>query len=283
MTGQGLVPPHAGAFHHWLSEAHPEFADSAAESSTNELCEMVESGYKFKPEGRLCGIRTGRIKLEDFDSRVSKGACKVLIGRQPYCPAFNEYTARWAGLTQGETNWDVDRVRDFVRAGGYLILNGPELVSVEKLFPGTIKALPCLTLDKLVDAELVEPDPVLSANLVTNALWHVPHSHPLIKVVDKNAVRVLCKSRKLATESAPGEGVLAAVFAYGNGYVLCLVGTLNNNCGYLLLGSVAQNWLFNNMLDAAPKLHIALRQGLAANFIEAGLTKTKIPEGHSSF
>lgn len=172
---------------------------------------------------------------------------------------------------------DAQSIRDFVDKGGYMLMAGRDLDSIDKIFPGMVAPLQGVgDHDHLYDAELVKPDPVLGDNLVTNARWYMPQHYPLLKVLNADAVRVLSSSHELAKAAPETNGVLATLFQYGKGYVMCLAGTLDNNIGAVHPVSRVEIDIPFQLPDAAPKIHIAMRQALAANFIEAGLTGTKI-------
>ncbi len=271
-----FVPHLTDSTENWLKRAHPDLASTLSNNNDDGLFELVDPGQK--QNGKVCGFPARRIPLEDLSDALQAGHCKVLVSKQPAWQEIESHGVIGRNSPPTDFTEEAEIVRDFVKAGGYLILDGYDLANVSRLFPGTIESLQGLSCDKIVDAHLEVPDPILAESLVTNALWHVPNSLPLMKVIDPKAVRVLCSSNKLAKQLPSSGGALAAVFPWGRGYVLCLTGTLNNNSGYIAEQNYTENLFFNNLLDPAPKIHVALRQAIAANFIEAGLTKRRIPE-----
>jgi hypothetical protein len=263
-----------GTFDHWMKEAHPDFYLSAEKNDPNALIEMVGEHEALMAQRHVCGIDCRRILMAGEYLQASTTR-RLLIGRPPKVLVY-------------EVNCSCSlnnplAVRQFVKDGGFLIVTGRDLHGVQEAFPGRVaSANGSLPRDELVDAELLRPDQVLSTNLVTNARWYIPLGFPPIKVLNRAAVRVLCTSRQLAEEVPDGQGVLAAIFPYGRGYVLCLVGTVDNSLGHINTDSGVVKFNLREALpDPAPKVHISLRQGIAANFIEAGLTKTRIPTGIS--
>ncbi len=267
-----LLMPSAGqgTFEDWLQEAHPDLYLFA--SDPNALLEMVGEHERLGPEGHLCGINCRRITLK-ATALEADTTRKLLSGRPPKVLVYEVNCSCSLNNPQA--------VKQFVERGGYLIVTGRDMRGVQEAFPGRIvSANGSLSRDTLVDAELIRPDQVLGTNLVTNARWFVPSGFPPIKVVNPQAVRVLCTSKQLAADIPDSHGVLAAVFPYGRGYVLCLVGTLNNSTGNTVsFAGVSKPHLHNELPDPAPKIHISLRQGIGANFIEAGLTRKRIPTG----
>jgi hypothetical protein len=263
-----------GTFEDWLKEAHPDLYLSAEKSDPNSLLEMVGEHETLGPEGHLCGINCRRISMRGIALEANTTR-KLLNARPPKVLVYEVNCSCTLNNPQA--------VRQFVQRGGYLIVTGRDMRGVQEAFPGRIvSANRSLSHDALVDAELFKPDQVLGTNLVTHARWYVPSGFPPIKVVNPQAVRVLCRSEQLATDIPDGHGVLAAMFPYGRGYVLCLVGTLENSTGHIVsLTGVSKQHLRKELPDPAPQIHISLRQGIGANFIEAGLTRKRIPTGIS--
>jgi hypothetical protein len=263
-----------GTFDRWMKDAHPDFSLSAEKNDPNALIEMVGEHETLSPPGHLCGISCRRIMMKgDF---LQGAAIRRLLSARP--PKVLVYEVNCSCSLNNP-----QAVKQFVKDGGYLIVTGRDMRGVQEAFPGRIaSANGSLPRDELVDAELFRPDQVLGSNLVTNARWYVPSGFPPIKVLNPQAVRILCTSSELAADIPDGQGVLAAVFPYGRGYVLCLVGTLDNSTGHINSDSgISKQNLRKQLPDPAPKIHISLRQGIAANFIEAGLTQKRIPTGIS--
>jgi hypothetical protein len=269
-----LLMPHAGegTFKRWLEGAHPGFALYAEKNDPNEFIEIVGEHQALGPKAHICGIYCRRVLMDA--AFIQLGTSRKLLGARP--PKVLIYEVSCSCSLQ-----DPEALKQFVKQGGYLILTGRDMRGIEQVFPGRITSAQGKTrIDTLVDAKLYNPDQILCTNLVTNARWYVPRGAPPIKVVNPQAVRVLCTSQQLAAEVPDGQGVLAAMFAYGKGYVLCMVGTLDNNAGHINADNgISKSASREDLPDPAPKIHVSLRQGLAANFIEAGLTKKRIPTG----
>lgn len=263
-----------GTFESWLKEAHPDFSLSAQGNDPNALLQMVGEHETLNPDGHLCGFNCRRITMKGTVLEAET-ITKLLSARPPKVLVYE------VGCSCSLSNPQV--IKQFVERGGYLIVTGRDMRGVQEAFPGRIvSANGTLSRDALVDAELLGPDQVLANNLVTNARWYVPSGFSPIKVINPQAVRVLCTSEELAADIPDGRGVLAAVFPYGRGYVLCLAGTLDNSTGHIISDTgVSKQNLHKALPDPAPKIHISLRQGIGANFIEAGLTGKRIPTGIS--
>jgi hypothetical protein len=263
-----------GTFGHWLKNAHPDFFLSGQNDDPTQLIEMVGEHEKLGPQGRVCGIGCRRITMEGNYLQANTTR-RLLSGRPPKVLIYEVNCSCSVNNPQA--------IQQFVKDGGFLIVTGRDMVGVAQAFPNRIaSASSSLPHDQLVDAQLVKPDQVLASSLVTDARWYMPAGFPPIKVLNPRAVRVLCRSRQLAEDIPDGQGVLAAMFPYGRGYVLCLSGMLDNNMGYINSDSgVVKRPGKEQLPDPAPKIHIALRHGLAANFIHAGLTRKRIPTGVS--
>jgi hypothetical protein len=263
-----------GTFEHWMQNAHPDFSLSAEKNDPNMLVEMVGEHETIGPKGYICGINCRRVKMEGAFLQANT-IRRFLAGRPPRVLVYEVNCS--CSINNPEA------VRQFVKDGGYLIVTGRDMNGVQQAFPGRIaSANGALSCDQLVDAQLVRPDQVLGTNLVSNARWYVPAQFATIKVLNRQAVRILCVSQQLAEDIPDGQGVLAAMFPYGRGYVLCLVGVVDNSTGNISSDSgVAHHNMHKQLPDPAPKIHISLRQGIAANFIEAGLTRKRIPTGIS--
>jgi hypothetical protein len=264
-----------GAFKRWMNDTHPEFARLCKESDPSSLVLTNGNHEKLTTDGHLFGIRCNNIAMRSLDATISGGNCKVLTN-----VLINDCgcSCRTTLGSPDEIERRTQHVRDFVNNGGYLLLTGHDLGSVEQLFPGFVAITYYGGEAALVDAELVKPDQVIGNRVVTNGLWLLDGNTPSIKVLRPDLVRVICRSKKLAAETPDDQGVLAALFPFGRGYVMCISGSLRNNPAVIYTKTRKFDFDFPNQLpDAAPKIHIAMRQALAGNFIEAGLTHTRIP------
>ncbi len=243
------VPPEV--FKAWLDKAHPGVLLSVSNSPRS----VIEVKGRWDDSGRTLralGIQYERVGSGDLED-MSFDNVKVLV-------------VDCAGSVPRAS---LQRIRDFVARGGYLLTTDWALDNlVEKAFPGYIEYDRKRNAEAIYDAYVVNPEPVLFANAVTNAHWKMDEASHLLRVVKPGSVRVLARSRKLEKEDPAGQGVLAVTFPFGKGYVMHTVGHFDNN-GF---------FKFTNALpDPAPAIGISLRQALASNFVVAGLTGTKIP------
>jgi hypothetical protein len=165
-------------------------------------------------------------------------------------------------------------VRQFVAKGGYLLSTDWALDScLRRAFPGYVEWNGCDTEDKVVDAVVVDEDPILLAGVPHVAHWKLEDKSQIVRVIRGKSVQVLARSRDLMRQDADQLGILALSFPFGEGRVLHLVGHFDNNA----------NLSFNTALpDPAPIIGIGLRQAIAANFIMAALHGDFTAESASS-
>lgn len=243
------VPPES--FRLWLNKAHPNLQASLQLSGSA----IIDVKGRWDDSSRtLRGLgfpyeRIGSGELRD----ITLDSTKVLI-------------VDCAGTVPKEA---YQKIRDYVARGGYLLSTDWALDNlVERAFPGFIEFDRKKNSQPIYDAFVVNPEPVMFSNVVSNAHWKMDETSHLLRVLKPNSVRVLACSRKLAQEDPNSQGVLAVVFPFGRGYVMHMVGHFDNN-GF---------FKFNNSLpDPAPAIGISLRQALASNFVVAGLKGTPIP------
>jgi hypothetical protein len=163
----------------------------------------------------------------------------------------------------------LDAVRSFVLNGGYLVTTDWALdnclvrvTSSDSM--GFIEWDGGYSYPDTVDAVVVSRDPELTAGCAPYACWKLDDKCQLARVRRNGFVHVLVRSRMLAKQDPDpnAAGILAAVFDYGRGKILHVVGHFDNN-------SVGA---FNTTLpDPAPNMGISLRQGIITNFIVMGL------------
>lgn len=165
-------------------------------------------------------------------------------------------------------------VRQFVAKGGYLLSTDWALDScLKRAFPGYVEWNGCDTEDKVVDAVVVDEDPILLAGVPHVAHWKLEDKSQIVKVIRGKSVQVLARSRDLMRQDEDQLGILALSFPFGEGRVLHLVGHFDNNA----------NLSFNTALpDPAPIIGIGLRQAIAGNFIMAALHGDFTAESASS-
>jgi len=247
-TDQQVQPE---TFRAWIEKAHPKFALSASSLPATDVVEVKgawdDSGKTLRKfEIPFTHLRAG--DLRDYPLERTK----VLI-------------INCAGTVPRES---LQRIRDFVAHGGYLLTTDWALDNVvQKAFPGYIAWNRKMNARGMYDAEVTRPDPVLFQYTVRNANWRLEEECHLCTVLRPDVVRVLVKSGGLQNED--GSGVLAITFPFGRGQILHLVGHFDNNPKMLHFG--------NSLPDPAPVIGISLRQAIAANFVVAGLTGTRIP------
>ncbi|MBI4534035.1 MAG: hypothetical protein HY711_08800 [Candidatus Melainabacteria bacterium] len=252
-----FIPPKAQSippsmFRGWLEKTHPDFA-----LSTNTLHKtlVLEVRGKWDDSSRTMrslgiphtNIRPGKLKDYPFEG------AKVLV-------------VNCAGKVPQES---LQHIRNFVARGGYLLTTDWALDGlVRRAFPGYIEWNGGHTEGIVVDATLVDSDPLLLAGTVLQAGWKLDEASQTVRILNRPAVRVLAVSSKLRLSGTDpdGQGILAVTFAFGRGQVLHLVGHFDNNA----------NLAFANSLpDPAPGIGISLRQALAANFLVAALTHNR--------
>jgi hypothetical protein len=154
-------------------------------------------------------------------------------------------------------------VRQFVDSGGYLLTTDWALDScLQKAFPGYVEWNGGYTENSVVDAVVVDRDPILLAGVPKVAHWKLEDKSQLVKVVRSRGVQVLARSRFLMQQDPSNLGILALTFPFGAGRVLHLVGHFDNNADRASNAALP---------DPAPIIGIGLRQAIAANFITAAL------------
>lgn len=250
----GLVPLNAarsvppGVFRGWLEKTHQAFALTTSTQNPMNVLEVKGQWDDADRTLRSLGIRHTKVrkgKLAD----MALDDVKVLV-------------VNCAGNVPSEA---YQRVRDFVARGGFLVSTDWTVHNlVQHAFPGYIEWNGGKTDGSVMDATVVDPDPVLFAGAVRSSGWKVDDGSQTIRVLRPNAVRILVRSRMLTRDDPDHQGILAVVFSFGRGQVLHLVGHFDNNA----------NLAFTNMLpDPAPVIGISLRQALATNFVVAGLNR----------
>ncbi|MCZ6573457.1 MAG: HEAT repeat domain-containing protein [Planctomycetota bacterium] len=155
--------------------------------------------------------------LEDYkiEHRIVRAASVHKIGLHPH----GLFVANCPGEI---VDRDVERIRWYVRAGGYLFASCWALThTVERAFPGVVRKWP--TRAQVLDTVAATPCPVHSPFTAgvfdehTLPLYELVGSH-LIEVLDPERFEVLIDSPECATRW--GEGNLAGWFTVGHGVVL---------------------------------------------------------------
>ncbi|MBN9396046.1 MAG: hypothetical protein J0H83_12435 [Candidatus Melainabacteria bacterium] len=176
----------------------------------------------------------------------------------------------------------IKTIRDFVAQGGFLLSTDWALdACLKKAFPGYVEWDGGYTENRVVDAVIVDRDPVLLAGVPRVAHWKLEDKSQTVRVLKRREVQVLARSRALIQmQMGPNatfvtqyshpvlngdpvcEGTLALTFSYGQGHVLHLIGHFDNN---------ADRAFTNALADPAPIIGIGLRQAIACNFIMAAM------------
>ncbi len=241
----------AAVFRAWLEKTHPQFALTSSRISSAEVVDVTGHWDDAGKTLTKLGIPCTRISTGDLRTYPLEQA-KVLI-------------VNCAGFMNRDC---LQRIRDFVIAGGYLLTTDWAIDNVvQGAFPGYIAYNHKRNHRLEYVSEVSDPDPILFQNTVSSANWKCETGCHLVTVQKPALVRVIVRSRELSGED--GEGVLAATFPFGKGQVLHLVGHFDNNQGMFRMG--------DTLPDPAPIIGIALRQAIASNFVVAGLCSVPIP------
>ncbi len=155
------------------------------------------------------------LKDYEIEHRIVRAASIHKIGLHPH----GLFVANCPGEL---VDRDVERIRWYVRAGGYLFASCWALThTVERAFPGVVRKWP--TRAQVLDTVAATPCPVHSPFTAgvfdehTQPLYELVGSH-LIEVLDPERFEVLIDSPECATRW--GEGNLAGWFTVGHGVVL---------------------------------------------------------------
>jgi len=239
-----------GAFRLWLDKSH---ATLSGQVQNDQMIVEVAGQWDHADKTlRNLGLPYTHIKPRDLTSESLASARVVIIN----C----------AGDLKREK---LQLLRDFVARGGYLLTTDWALDNtVANTFPGFIAWGKGVNKRPMYQANYVSPDPVLANHTVKKAYWKLDDSAHLVKVLDRQKVRILVTSDELAAEDPERQGILACIFPFGRGYVLHMVGHFDNN---------ARIGLGNFLPDASDDIGISLRQAIATNFVAAGITGTRVP------
>jgi hypothetical protein len=236
---------------HWLLRNHPEVASyiNSREPLLIEVCANNTYVNNGNPRpGKLFGLADEMVSINQLSSNLATGKYKVLVD-----------------MDLVDLSDEGSAIRDFVASGGYFLLSGGNSIMLWQLFPGLIDPSPLpFNRDKLVDAELFEPENSLTKNLPKKCTWWLPQYSPAFEIVNQDTVSALVSSEGLKSQASEGGGIIAATFPYGKGYVLCLSGSINRCNG--LTGTYSP--------DLVKSMKISTREALVANFIAAGLNRT---------
>ncbi len=245
-AGTGTMAP-PSLYRGWLEKTHPQFA---LQTSTMPKDDLVIVFDKYDDTGRTLdslGLQFTTVNKKQFDSYDLKEAKVLVVDCGPKNLSL-------AGLM---------KVQQFVANGGYLFTTDWMLDRIDQqIFPGFIAWNGAMNSQKMYDAEIVGVHPNLFKNVVSNAHWKMDiHCH-LIRVLNKDAVKVLAVSRQLVLDDPDRQGILAVVFPFNRGYVMHMTAHFDRS----------QQFIGNYLADPAPIIGIGLRQAIAINFVVAGLT-----------
>lgn len=234
----------------WLEKTHPEFSLQTSTMAPNRLVIVWD---KYDDTGRTLsslGLRFTTIGKRDLDGYDLSAAQVVVIDCGP----------------ENLTPVGALKIQQFVARGGYLFTTDWMIDRLNQhIFPGFIAWNGAMNRQKMYDATIYGKNPVLFKNVVTNAHWKMDiHCH-LIRVLNKDAVKVLATSKQLLADDPDGQGILAVVFPYGQGQVMHMTAHFDRS----------QRIIGFYLADPAPVIGISLRQALAINYVVAGLTGVK--------
>ncbi|MBA3994490.1 MAG: hypothetical protein C0469_13255 [Cyanobacteria bacterium DS2.3.42] len=243
-----MAPPKT--YRGWLEQTHPGFS---LQTSTMEAERLVVISDKYDQAERTLeslGLPYKIMNKKAFDAYDLSNAQVVIIDCGPNNLSWN------GGI----------KIRDFVINGGYLLTTDWMLDRLNQhVFPGFIAWSGATNKQKMYEASIVGKHPALFRHAVTNGAWKMDiHCH-LIRIFNKEKVRVLAVSDALAQEDPDRLGALAVVFPFGRGYVMHMMAHFDRGQikGY-------------ELPDASPAIGISLRQALAINYVVAGLSGTKL-------
>ena len=247
------VPPEV--FRGWLDRTHPTYRTSATANNADAVVEIKGQWDDASKTLRALGIRHESVKGKVLTSANLSGVKVIIVNCEGRMPKEAYQVLR---------NW--------VSRGGYLVSTDWSLHNlVENAFPGYIQWNGGKSDGSIVDARIMDTDPVLLQGLngIHVSTWKLDQESQMVRVLRPDAVRVLARSTNLAKQDPTSRngainqnplytGVLACEFQFGRGHVLHLVGHYDNN---------AAIFRPNILPDPAPGVGISLRQALTTNFI----------------
>lgn len=244
-----MAPPKT--YRGWLEQTHPQFALQTSAMEEERLVVISDKYDQAERTLESLGLPYKIMNKKQFDSYDLGAAQVVIIDCGPNNLSWN------AAI----------KIQAFVKNGGYLLTTDWMLDRLDQnVFPGFIAWSGANNRQKMYEASLVGKHPALFRHAVTNGAWKMDiHCH-LIRVFNKEKVRVLAVSQELAQEDPDGLGALAVVFPFGRGYVMHMMAHFDR-------GQAVRGY---SLEDAAPAIGISLRQALAINYVVAGLQGTKL-------
>lgn len=225
------VPPKA--YQDWLTTNHP---NSKSELAGEKLASVAGA---LSNTAKLFEIPYQKISLTDLHEAGLGGY-------------------RLAAIDSDIPEYSIERIRNFVRSGGYLISCGESISVLRRAFPGAIYQGYGSTPLGVSDAVYVDRKSPLSKGLPKVAFWHNDETGQLIQPGFPGKFRVLVRSRTLSKIDNSRLGILAVLFKEGDGFVLHLINNIDTN----------------NIGDPTPDIGVSLRQALIANFALAALKRS---------
>lgn len=244
-----MAPPKT--YRGWLEQTHPQFSLQTSAMESERLVVISDKYDQAERTLENLDIPYKIMSKKAFDSYDLSAAQVVIIDCGPNNLSWN------GGI----------KIRDFVIKGGYLLTTDWMIDRLNQhVFPGFIAWNGATNQQRMYEASLVGKHPALFRHAVTNGAWKMDiHCH-LIRIFNKEKVRVLAVSDALAQEDPDKLGALAVVFPFGRGYVMHMMAHFDRGQGVKV----------NELPDAAPAIGISLRQALAINYVVAGLSRTKL-------
>lgn len=262
------VPAPPPVFKAFLDQNYPQFALSTdAKEPANIVVVKGQWDDSTKPLHSF-GFKYQTVKAKDLGA-FPFDKCKLMI-------------IDCSGEVPRET---IQKIRDFVGYGGYLITTDWSLQNVlERAFPGFVKWNGDNTDGVITDAYIIDQDsPLLKGVEGRRFTWKLDKLSQCVRVLSQDRVHIIARSSKLARQDPQFRalpdpvlaGPVALEFTFGRGKVLHLVGHFDN------CSNTFRPYL---LPDPVPNVGISLRQVLASNFIMQALSKpaTGKPEAGTS-
>lgn len=259
-----ITPP--AVFKGWIDQTHPQFTLSAENSVPSRVINIKGQWDDSTKPMHSLGIRHVSLREKDLRSVPLDGVRVIVVNCAGYLPKEA-----------------LQRVRDFVGRGGYLISTDWALENTTaRAFPGFIGWSGEKTGNAITDAYVIDKDPSLFNGVpVRRATWKLDRGSQQIKILNPQRVRVLVRSSRMAKRDVnllayPDKsyaGALAVEFSFGRGKVLHVISHYDNN---------ADSFRANTLPDPVPEIGISLRQALITNFIVEAL-KDPAAGNQSSF
>jgi hypothetical protein len=254
-------------FRAFIENNHPEFSlKSPANSAENLLLIRGQWDDSSKPLHSL-GLMCNAVKTKELDDI-----------------SFDKYKAIIVDCAGELPNGAIQKIRDFVGRGGYLLTTDWALQNViERSFPGFVQWNRDNTDGVVTDAYIVDRDsPLLTGVEGRRFTWKLDKMSQCVRILQPNRVHLIARSSRLAHTDPQLRvlpdpilaGALAFEINFGRGKILHLVGHFDN---------CSNSFRLQLLPDPTPGAGISLRQVLATNFlIEALSPKKPSAEGQAN-